>query len=171
MSCCVPCKTETVYQNRKAEKKVEDDCKTRLELALAELVKYKTEAEEAKEKLAKLESKPCCPSLTIETITKVGDEAIITFSDCTYMKAPVEVTKGLDTEKPETIIDNLVKRVKLLEGSVKTLIELVDEQSKAFIKVSDLVKINSCGEEAPFLGVDVSVVKGIKEATNEENNA
>ena len=42
MSCCVPCKTETVYQNRKAEKKVEDDCKARLELVLAELVKYKT---------------------------------------------------------------------------------------------------------------------------------
>nr|DAX47440.1 MAG TPA: hypothetical protein [Caudoviricetes sp.] len=162
MSCCVPCKAETVYENRKQEKKEVEECKKRLEATEEELKKAQAEAQAAKDKLEELNSKShCCPTIDIESISKVGNEALVTFSDGTYMTVPLEFTHGLDAEKPFSIMAKLSKRIDDLDDAVKGLSDKLDAQSKLFVKLTDLVKINSCGEEAPFLGVDVKVAKEV----------
>ena len=158
MSCCVPCKTETVYENRKQEKREADECKKRLEATEEELKKAQCEAKEAKDKLNELNAKLHCGPY-IESITKVGNEAMVTFSDGTYKTVPIEQTQGLDAKKPLSILARLSKRIDSLDELVKELSNKLDTQSKLFVKLTDLVKINSCGEEAPFLGVDVKVAE------------
>lgn len=87
MSYCVPCRTETVYENRKAATQAaqkEADCQKQLEAALKKVAELEAQIAEA-------HKNPCCPLFKIESITGVGKEVLVTFDNCTYIKAPMDV--------------------------------------------------------------------------------
>lgn len=123
MSCCVPCRTETVYENRKAAAQKESDCQKQLDDSRKQL-------EEALEKIKVLEAekaeaakKPCCPAFKIESVTTVGKEVIVTFDNCTYLKAPMDVVDEslgkAKTDADTAKVDELSKAVEELKSKVE----------------------------------------------------
>ena len=84
MSQCNCCAVETVYENRKSIAKKESDCQKQLEAALKKVAELEAQIAETKKN-------PCCPLFKIESITAVGQEVLVTFDNCTYLKAPVSV--------------------------------------------------------------------------------
>ena len=84
MSCCNPCDKTVHFDNRSAERRVQANCQKQLEEALEKIKVLEAEkAEKAKN--------PCCPTFKIESITAVGKEVIVTFDNCTYLKASIAV--------------------------------------------------------------------------------
>ena len=104
MSCCVPCKTETVYENRKAA--------TQAAQKVAEL-----EAQ-----IAEAHKNPCCPLFKIESITGVGKEVLVTFDNCTYIKAPMDVVdeslSKAKTDADSAKVEELTKALEVLKTKV-----------------------------------------------------
>lgn len=96
MSCCNSCAVETVYENRKSIAKKESDCEKQLEAALKKVAELEAQIAEAKKN-------PCCPLFKVESITGIGKEVLVTFDNCTYLKAPMSVVdESLGKAKTET---------------------------------------------------------------------
>lgn len=120
MSCCVPCKTETVYENRKAATQAaqkEADCQKQLEAALKKVAELEAQIAEA-------HKNPCCPLFKIESITGVGKEVLVTFDNCTYIKAPMNVVDE-SLGKAKTDADSA--KVEELSKALEALKTKVDE--------------------------------------------
>lgn len=120
MSCCVPCRTETVYENRKAATQAaqkEADCQKQLEAALKKVAELEAQIAEA-------HKNPCCPLFKIESITGVGKEVLVTFDNCTYIKAPMDVVDE-SLSKAKTDADSA--KVEELSKALEALKTKVDE--------------------------------------------
>lgn len=121
MSCCVPCRTETVYENRKAATQAaqkEADCQKQLEAALKKVAELEAQIAEA-------HKNPCCPAFKIESVTTVGKEVIVTFDNCTYLKAPMDVVdESLGKAKTDADSAKVEELSKALEA-LKTKVEEV----------------------------------------------
>lgn len=121
MSCCVPCRTETVYENRKAATQAaqkEADCQKQLEAALKKVAELEAQIAEA-------HKNPCCPLFKIESITGVGKEVLVTFDNCTYIKAPMDVVdESLSKAKTDADSAKVEELTKALEA-LKTKVEEV----------------------------------------------
>lgn len=120
MSCCVPCRTETVYENRKAATQAaqkEADCQKQLEAALKKVAELEAQIAEA-------HKNPCCPAFKIESVTTVGKEVIVTFDNCTYLKAPMDVVDE-SLGKAKTDADTV--KIEELSKALKALKTKVDE--------------------------------------------
>ena len=121
MSCCVPCRTETVYENRKAATQAaqkEADCQKQLEAALKKVAELEAQIAEA-------HKNPCCPLFKIESITGVGKEVLVTFDNCTYIKAPMDVVdESLSKAKTDADSAKVEELTKALEA-VKTKVDEV----------------------------------------------
>ena len=118
MSCCVPCKTETVYENRKAAAQAaqkEADCQKQLEAALKKVAELEAQIAEA-------HKNPCCPLFKIESITGVGKEVLVTFDNCTYIKAPMDVVdeslSKAKTDADSAKVEELTKALEALKTKV-----------------------------------------------------
>ena len=118
MSCCVPCKTETVYENRKAAAQAaqkEADCQKQLEAALKKVAELEAQIAEA-------HKNPCCPLFKIESITGVGKEVLVTFDNCTYIKAPMDVVdeslSKAKTDADSAKVEELIKALEALKTKV-----------------------------------------------------
>ena len=118
MSCCVPCRTETVYENRKAATQAaqkEADCQKQLEAALKKVAELETQIAEA-------HKNPCCPLFKIESITGVGKEVLVTFDNCTYIKAPMDVVdeslSKAKTDADSAKVEELTKALEALKTKV-----------------------------------------------------
>ena len=123
MSCCNPCGTSVTYENRKAEEqatKTNKELQQKLEDTLKELA-------ELKAKEAEMTSHPCCPLFKVESITKAGSEVLITFDNCTFVKAPMSIVdnaliQGKSEENSNTVealkqaLEELKTKVQTLEG-------------------------------------------------------
>lgn len=118
MSCCNPCNTTVTYENRKAAAKADSECQKKLEAALKEL-------EELKAKQAEAEKHPCCPAFKVESITKAGSEVLITFDNCTFVKAPMSVVDAAlaqgKTEDDRNTVDALKQALEELKTKVTAL--------------------------------------------------
>lgn len=121
MSYCVPCRTETVYENRKAATQAaqkEADCQKQLEAALKKVAELEAQIAEA-------HKNPCCPLFKIESITGVGKEVLVTFDNCTYIKAPMDVVdESLSKAKTDADSAKVEELSKALEA-LKTKVEEV----------------------------------------------
>ena len=120
MSYCVPCRTETVYENRKAATQAaqkEADCQKQLEAALKKVAELEAQIAEA-------HKNPCCPLFKIESITGVGKEVLVTFDNCTYIKAPMDVVDE-SLGKAKTDVDSA--KVEELSKALEALKTKVDE--------------------------------------------
>lgn len=120
MSCCVPCRTETVYENRKAATQAaqkEADCQKQLEAALKKVAELEAQIAEA-------HKNPCCPLFKIESITGVGKEVLVTFDNCTYIKAPMDV---VDESLSKAKTDADTAKVEELSKALEALKTKVDE--------------------------------------------
>lgn len=120
MSYCVPCRTETVYENRKAAAQAaqkEADCQKQLEAALKKVAELEAQIAEA-------HKNPCCPLFKIESITGVGKEVLVTFDNCTYIKAPMDVVDE-SLGKAKTDADSV--KVEELSKALEALKTKVDE--------------------------------------------
>ena len=120
MSYCVPCRTETVYENRKAATQAaqkEADCQKQLEAALKKVAELEAQIAEA-------HKNPCCPLFKIESITGVGKEVLVTFDNCTYIKAPMDVVDE-SLSKAKTDADSA--KVEELSKALEALKTKVDE--------------------------------------------
>lgn len=120
MSYCVPCRTETVYENRKAATQAaqkEADCQKQLEAALKKVAELEAQIAEA-------HKNPCCPLFKIESITGVGKEVLVTFDNCTYIKAPMDVVDE-SLGKAKTDADSA--KVEELSKALEALKTKVDE--------------------------------------------
>nr|DAF25392.1 MAG TPA: hypothetical protein [Caudoviricetes sp.] len=120
MSYCVPCRTETVYENRKAATHAaqkEADCQKQLEAALKKVAELEAQIAEA-------HKNPCCPLFKIESITSVGKEVLVTFDNCTYTKAPMDVVDE-SLSKAKTDADSA--KVEELSKALEALKTKVDE--------------------------------------------
>lgn len=120
MSYCVPCRTETVYENRKAATQAaqkEADCQKQLEAALKKVAELEAQIAEA-------HKNPCCPLFEIESITGVGKEVLVTFDNCTYIKAPMDVVDE-SLGKAKTDVDSA--KVEELSKALEALKTKVDE--------------------------------------------
>lgn len=122
MSCCVPCRTETVYENRKAATQ-----------AAQKEASYQKQLEEALEKIKVLEAEkaekartPCCPTFKIGSITAVGEEVIVTFDNCTYLKAPMDV---VDESLSKAIVEELSKALEELKAKVEEVAAKEDKDT------------------------------------------
>ena len=118
MSCCVPCRTETVYENRKAATQAaqkEADCQKQLEAALKKVAELEAQIAEA-------HKNPCCPLFKIESITGVGKEVLVTFDNCTYIKAPMDVVdeslSKAKTDADSAKVEELTKALEALKTKV-----------------------------------------------------
>lgn len=118
MSCCVPCRTETVYENRKAATQAaqkEADCQKQLEAALKKVAELEAQIAEA-------HKNPCCPAFKIESITGVGKEVLVTFDNCTYIKAPMDVVdeslSKAKTDADSAKVEELTKALEALKTKV-----------------------------------------------------
>lgn len=118
MSCCVPCRTETVYENRKAAAQAaqkEADCQKQLEAALKKVAELEAQIAEA-------HKNPCCPLFKIESITGVGKEVLVTFDNCTYIKAPMDVVdeslSKAKTDADSAKVEELTKALEALKTKV-----------------------------------------------------
>lgn len=121
MSCCNPCGTSVTYENRKAEEqatKTNKELQQKLEDTLKELA-------ELKAKQAEMTSHPCCPLFKVESITKAGSEVLITFDNCTFVKAPMSIIdNALFQGKPEensNTVEALKQALEELKTKVQTL--------------------------------------------------
>lgn len=120
MSYCVPCRTETVYENRKAATQAaqkEADCQKQLEAALKKVAELEAQIAEA-------HKNPCCPLFKIESITGVGKEVLVTFDNCTYIKAPMDV---VDESLSKAKTDADTAKVEELSKALEALKTKVDE--------------------------------------------
>jgi len=118
MSCCNPCDKTVHFDNRSAERRVQANCQKQLEEALEKIKVLEAEkAEKAKN--------PCCPTFKIESITAVGKEVIVTFDNCTYLKAPMDVVdESLGKAKTDADTAKVEELSKALEA-LKTKVEEV----------------------------------------------
>ena len=127
MSCCVPCRTETVYENRKAATQAaqkEADCQKQLEAALKKVAELETQIAEA-------HKNPCCPLFKIESITGVGKEVLVTFDNCTYIKAPMDVVdESLSKAKTDADTAKVEELTKALEALKTKVDEVAAKEDK-----------------------------------------
>lgn len=147
MSYCVPCRTETVYENRKAATQAaqkEADCQKQLEAALKKVAELEAQIAEA-------HKNPCCPLFKIESITGVGKEVLVTFDNCTYIKAPMDVVdESLSKAKTDADTAKVEELTKALEA-LKTKVEEVaaKEDKDTVYDDSALVARVKALEDAP----------------------
>lgn len=127
MSCCVPCRTETVYENRKAATQAaqkEADCQKQLEAALKKVAELEAQIAEA-------HKNPCCPLFKIESITSVGKEVLVTFDNCTYIKAPMDVVdESLSKAKTDADTAKVEELTKALEALKTKVDEVAAKEDK-----------------------------------------
>lgn len=127
MSCCVPCRTETVYENRKAAEQAaqkESDCQKQLEAALKKVAELEAQIAEA-------HKNPCCPLFKIESITGVGKEVLVTFDNCTYIKAPMDVVdESLSKAKTDAYSAKVEELTKALEALKTKVDEVAAKEDK-----------------------------------------
>lgn len=145
MSCCVPCRTETVYENRKAAAQRESDCQKQLEEALKKVAELEAQIAEA-------HKNPCCPLFKIESITGVGKEVLVTFDNCTYIKAPMDV------------VDESLSKAKTDADSAK-----VEELSKALEALKSKVEEVASKEDKDTVYDDSALVKRIEALETKED--
>lgn len=148
MSCCVPCRTETVYENRKAATQAaqkEADCQKQLEAALKKVAELEAQIAEA-------HKNPCCPLFKIESITGVGKEVLVTFDNCTYIKAPMDV------------VDESLSKAKTDADSAK-----VEELSKALEALKTKVEEVAAKEDKDTVYDDSALVKRIEALETKED--
>ena len=145
MSYCVPCKTETIYENRKAAVQRESDCQKQLEAALKKVAELEAQ-------IAETHKNPCCPLFKVESITAVGKEVIVTFDNCTYLKAPMSV------------VDESLGKAKTDADSAK-----VDELSKALEELKSKVEEVAAKEDKDTVYDDSALVKRIEALETKED--
>lgn len=148
MSCCVPCRTETVYENRKAATQAaqkEADCQKQLEAALKKVAELEAQIAEA-------HKNPCCPAFKIESVTTVGKEVIVTFDNCTYLKAPMDV------------VDESLGKAKTDADTVK-----IEELSKALEALKTKVDEVAAKEDKDTVYDDSALVKRIEALETKED--
>ena len=148
MSCCVPCRTETVYENRKAATQAaqkEADCQKQLEAALKKVAELEAQIAEA-------HKNPCCPAFKIESVTTVGKEVIVTFDNCTYLKAPMDV------------VDESLGKAKTDADTVK-----IEELSKALEELKAKVEEVAAKEDKDTVYDDSALVKRIEALETKED--
>lgn len=126
MSCCNPCDKTVHFDNRSAERRVQANCQKQLEEALEKIKVLEAEkAEKAKN--------PCCPTFKIESITAVGKEVIVTFDNCTYLKAPMDaVDESLGKAKTDADtakVDELSKALEALKTKVEEVTAKEDKDT------------------------------------------
>lgn len=144
MSCCNPCDKTVHFDNRSAERRVQANCQKQLEEALEKIKVLEAEkAEKAKN--------PCCPTFKIESITAVGKEVIVTFDNCTYLKAPMDVVDEslgkAKTDADTAKVDELSKALEELKSKVE---EVASKEDKDTVyDDSALVKRIEALEDAP----------------------
>lgn len=160
MSCCVPCRTETVYENRKAATQAaqkEADCQKQLEAALKKVAELEAQIAEA-------HKNPCCPAFKIESVTTVGKEVIVTFDNCTYLKAPMDVVDeslGKAKTDADTVkIEELSKALEALKARIKALEDApaggkVD--TTKFVRKDELVDVQNWAGTTRFKAYPVDV--------------
>lgn len=159
MSCCVPCRTETVYENRKAATQAaqkEADCQKQLEAALKKVAELEAQIAEA-------HKNPCCPAFKIESVTTVGKEVIVTFDNCTYLKAPMDVVDeslGKAKTDADTVkIEELSKALEALKAKVEEV--TVKEDKDTVFDPSALEARIKALEDAPA-GEKVDTTKFVR---------
>lgn len=145
MSCCNPCDKTVHFDNRSAERRVQANCQKQLEEAL-EKIKV-LEAEKAEKS-----KNPCCPTFKIESITAVGKEVIVTFDNCTYLKAPMDV------------VDESLGKAKTDADTAK-----VDELSKALEELKTKVEEVAAKEDKDTVYDDSALVKRIEALETKED--
>lgn len=127
MSCCNSCKVETVYENRKAaaqSAQKEADCQKQLEAALKKVAELEAQIAEA-------HKNPCCPLFKIESITGVGKEVLVTFDNCTYIKAPMDVVdESLNKAKTDADSAKVEELTKALEALKTKVDEVAAKEDK-----------------------------------------
>lgn len=145
MSCCNPCDKTVHFDNRSAERRVQANCQKQLEEALEKIKVLEAEkAEKAKN--------PCCPVFKIESITAVGKEVIVTFDNCTYLKAPMDV------------VDESLGKAKTDADTAK-----VDELSKALEALKTKVEEVAAKEDKDTVYDDSALVKRIEALETKED--
>lgn len=145
MSCCNPCDKTVHFDNRSAERRVQANCQKQLEEALEKIKVLEAEkAEKAKN--------PCCPTFKIESITAVGKEVIVTFDNCTYLKAPMDV------------VDESLGKAKTDADTAK-----VDELSKALEELKTKVEEVAVKEDKDTVYDDSALVKRIEALETKED--
>ena len=145
MSCCNPCDKTVHFDNRSAERRVQANCQKQLEEALEKIKVLEAEkAEKAKN--------PCCPTFKIESITAVGKEVIVTFDNCTYIKAPMDV------------VDESLSKAKTDADSAK-----VEELSKALEALKTKVDEVAAKEDKDTVYDDSALVKRIEALETKED--
>lgn len=126
MSCCNPCDKTVHFDNRSAERRVQANCQKQLEEALEKIKVLEAEkAEKAKN--------PCCPTFKIESITAVGKEVIVTFDNCTYLKAPMDVVDEslgkAKTDADTAKVEELSKALEVLKTKVEEVAAKEDKDT------------------------------------------
>lgn len=145
MSCCNPCDKTVHFDNRSAERRVQANCQKQLEEALEKIKVLEAEkAEKAKN--------PCCPTFKIESITAVGKEVIVTFDNCTFLKAPMSV------------VDESLGKAKTDADTAK-----VDELSKALEELKSKVEEVASKEDKDTVYDDSALVKRIEALETKED--
>ena len=145
MSCCNPCDKTVHFDNRSAERRVQANCQKQLEEALEKIKVLEAEkAEKAKN--------PCCPTFKIESITAVGKEVIVTFDNCTYLKAPMDV------------VDESLGKAKTDADTAK-----VEELSKALEALKTKVEEVAAKEDKDTVYDDSALVKRIEALETKED--
>lgn len=133
MSCCNPCDKSVHFDNRSTERRVQAECQKQLNDSQKQL-------EEALEKIKVLEAekaeaakKPCCPAFKIESVTTVGKEVIVTFDNCTYLKAPMDVVDEslgkAKTDADTAKVDELSKALEELKAKVEEVAAKEDKDT------------------------------------------
>lgn len=126
MSCCNPCDKSVHFDNRSAERRVQANCQKQLEEALEKIKVLETEKAEAAKK-------PCCPAFKIESVTTVGKEVIVTFDNCTYLKASMDVVDEslgkAKTDADTAKVDELSKALEELKTKVEEVAAKEDKDT------------------------------------------
>ena len=124
MSCCNPCDTSVTYENRRAEEqaaKTNKELQQKLENTLKELA-------ELKAKHAEMTSHPCCPLFKVESITKAGSEVLITFDNCTFVKAPMSIVDNALMQGKSEENSNTVEALKQALEELKTKVQTLESK-------------------------------------------
>lgn len=165
MSCCVPCRTETVYENRKAATQAaqkEADCQKQLEAALKKVAELEAQIAEA-------HKNPCCPLFKIESITGVGKEVLVTFDNCTYIKAPMDVVDEslgkAKTDADSAKVEELSKALEALKTKVNEVAakedkDTVFDPSALETRVAALEAKNTSSTDLSALEARVTALEG-----------
>lgn len=122
MSCCNPCGTSVTYENRRAEEqaaKTNKELQQKLENTLKELA-------ELKAKQAEMTSHSCCPLFKVESITKAGSEVLITFDNCTFVKAPMSIVDNALMQSKSEENSNTVEALKQALEELKTKVQTLE---------------------------------------------